>query len=809
MPKGTVGAFPEGGGPAGVLSQDRPARRSKWKSLTNFLNVLLSAIAGREAWLINTLAFLLSRVSLMGELEPFGLAFFAAVMQVSRRQAPGVAFGALLGVLSTGRYMEAGLYLFSILVCFRLAGRLERLEHRLPATPLILSAAVILGGIPLALWQDAGLYQLMLTLFDAFLCLISAYIFMAGIRLLMMRSQQVATNEMLVCLAIVLATAIAGLGQATVEGYSLRNIAGGFTVMALAMAGGTGLGTAMGVVMGLAAGLSDDNATLLISLYAIGGLLGGSFRMLGKLAVVLGFMLGSLITVLQFGQPGQLAGTLAEAAVAAVIFLVLPLGWFRRWSIRFREEKSGQVPVQTDIDGTLGKLTSVAEIFGSLAAASATAACEAGNKIRELETARMLSAIGGQICGPCPKRKGCWEYDFDRVHQAVLESAAMAEQNDLTVEGLPKLLKDCCLYKNELVKTLNSVAHYNRTCSFWQKKFTSTRQTLTEQLQALSGIIASLAGSLAHQPQSIENLAEALKEEAALAGCPLREVTVNWQARTITVEASKQPCEEQRQCADVILPLAARLLGRKLTMNTECVDPGPGRICRLRLEIADRFKIETGEAWAAKEAQEICGDTFAVFPVEGGKTALIISDGMGSGSRAAGESAATVEYLEKLLKAGFEAEVAVKTVNDMLLLREPEESFATLDIALIDSYAGEAEFVKVGSAPTYIKRVHEVATIKSAALPVGILQQIEIEPVKWLLAPGDIIVMVSDGVIDAAGRTTSREPWLVNFLRRSTDTEPQELADKILRQAMSLAAGRVCDDMTVLVAQVGQRQVPE
>jgi stage II sporulation protein E len=183
----------------------------------------------------------------------------------------------------------------------------------------------------------------------------------------------------------------------------------------------------------------------------------------------------------------------------------------------------------------------------------------------------------------------------------------------------------------------------------------------------------------------------------------------------------------------------------------------------------------------------------------------MISDGMGSGRRAAGESAAAVSFLTKLLTSGFEVDVAVKTVNALLLLHTPEESFATVDIAVIDTFAGEAEFLKVGSAPSFVKRVREVATIKSSSLPMGILQQIEIEPVKWLLASGDVIVMVSDGVVEVPYRGPERENWMVNFLRRIGDGTPQEMADSVLRQAVDMAGASIRDDMTVLVAKVTER----
>ena len=54
----------------------------------------------------------------------------------------------------------------------------------------------------------------------------------------------------------------------------------------------------------------------------------------------------------------------------------------------------------------------------------------------------------------------------------------------------------------------------------------------------------------------------------------------------------------------------------------------------------------------------------------------------------------TVDCLGKLLQAGFSIDVSVKTVNSLLALRSAGENFATVDMAIIDQYNGEVEFLK-------------------------------------------------------------------------------------------------------------------
>jgi len=802
MPKGTVTLSIDG------LPASKPASHSALRAgligLPRRCYLLLLPIVGREAWLLGGLAFLLGRVAFLGELAPFGLAFFAAVVQVARHRALGVAVWAVAGALSVGRYSEAGLNLVIILLYFRLRDKLPSLQYRVSAAPLFIFSALILGGSMIVLWHSGTLYDYLLAVFNAVACLALSYIFMFGVRLLTAPPGERHMNaERLVCLVILLSAAVAGLGTVTVWGYSLRDIVGSFTVMALALGGGSGLGAAAGVAVGLVVGLVDANATTLISFYAVGGLLAGSLQPLGRFAVVLGFLLGGVITVLHFGNRLEFMQVITETIVAAGFISIVPGSWLRKWRGSFREQPMERMSARNVYEAA-AKLSSVAEIFANLAATSSSAVTDSEVKKREYERTRLLSAVGEQVCGPCQRRAKCWEKDFDRTHQNMLEALARAGQANLIVANLPKHLKECCLSSRELTEIVNAVAQHNRTYSFWQKKFAATRRSLAEQLKAVSGIMGNLAGALGQEPVNDNGIAAEIKKKAALINCSLGKVQVHCQQGVHTVELNKNPCSGNRECMNSLLSLTAALLKRKLVLHSECGESFADRKCRVIFRTVCQYSVQTGTASIAKEPQAVCGDTSAVVEVNQGKLALILSDGMGSGSKAAGESKATVEYLKKLLEAGFSVDTAVNMVNNALLLKEPEENFATVDLAIIDSYSGEAEFLKVGAASSYVKRLGEVTTIKSAALPIGILGHIEAEVVKWTLSPGDIIVMVSDGISDINVPGGNKESWLAKYLREAGNVSAQEMADTIMNKAILLLDGSIGDDMTVMVAQISQ-----
>ncbi|MCR3922718.1 MAG: SpoIIE family protein phosphatase, partial [Firmicutes bacterium] len=211
------------------------------------------------------------------------------------------------------------------------------------------------------------------------------------------------------------------------------------------------------------------------------------------------------------------------------------------------------------------------------------------------------------------------------------------------------------------------------------------------------------------------------------------------------------------------------------------------------------FHVELGIAQAAKENQKICGDYYSYLELRDGKQAFILSDGMGNGSRAQQESRSAVQLVEQLLLAGFRKEAVVRTVNTILQLRSREESFATLDVLLVDTEIGEAEFLKTGAAPSYLRSSDRVREVKCASIPLGILSEVELKPVSVALDDDSLIVMITDGVFEAS---PEQPEWLKYFLAGQTHTHPQVLADDILEKARQLyGRNELRDDLTVLVCR--------
>ena len=181
---------------------------------------------------------------------------------------------------------------------------------------------------------------------------------------------------------------------------------------------------------------------------------------------------------------------------------------------------------------------------------------------------------------------------------------------------------------------------------------------------------------------------------------------------------------------------------------------------------------------------------------------MILSDGMGTGSKAAVESNTAIKLLERLLEAGLSHQMAVDTVNSVLCLRSTEDTFATVDMVVINEVWATAEFIKIGAAPSFIKRRNQVQVVKGQSLPVGILNQVEAEHLQYPVEVGDIIITMTDGVFDAL--QGDLEYWC-KVLQALPQDDPQAIANYLIELARKAQMEQIKDDLTVLVARVDYR----
>jgi stage II sporulation protein E len=228
------------------------------------------------------------------------------------------------------------------------------------------------------------------------------------------------------------------------------------------------------------------------------------------------------------------------------------------------------------------------------------------------------------------------------------------------------------------------------------------------------------------------------------------------------------------------------------------VRPGGGR---RPAPVDAALTYDIGVARQPRPGHLVSGDSHLACEVAPGRLLLALSDGMGSGPRAAMQSSLTLSLVEVLLAAGFPRDVAVRTANAVLLMRSADDGFSTLDLALVELASGATEVLKGGAAPGFLRSGGDVSLLHASSLPVGAVPDVALEVSRLALRPGDELVLVTDGVLDARS-SAGREAWLVRLLGAESPADAAARARSVLARALDAVGTDDHDDMTVLVCRL-------
>ncbi len=737
--------------------------------------------------------FLLARVAFLGELSPFAVAFVAAIRVGRPRLVIGAVLGAAVGLL-TGRqpaWVLEGLAL--LLVTWGVTALPDWSRPRFPWRPLAAGGIVLVGtlavGAVALLWTGVTAYGLARTAVEAVLAALFTLVALDAVPV-----PPAARDRSWLSVAVLVALAVEGLGDWGLGFIRARRVAGATVVMLAGSVAGGPAGAAAGVLVGTIALLcSTSPQATLVALPGVAGLLAGTFRSGGRFAVAAGYLVGGLAMVPLAQDPAAIVMAVAEAGVAAVLYLLTPARISRALGDMLTR------PSLPPSDGERGigqRLAAIGEALSELSCAAAEAMAGHTDKVPVSATG-IFEAIAARQCESCHSRSVCWERDFCRTHQVFYEAVARAEEaGELGVEELPASLRRRCSRPVDLARAVTFAVELKRQEDYWRRRWTDAADVLRGLLDGLAEALlahsAVAGGTSGPGTATEERLAHALQS----VGFRVVDIRAGPYPGEVRVVGGR--CPGFDRCRTAAVPAARAVLGYPVAARKECEWVGDGLRCLFVLGQAPDLGFRVGVARLPKDRGTVAGDSFLAKQLAPGKLLLALSNGMGAGEKAAAESQATLALLEKALRAGFAADAAIRLLNGLLLCRNVEESFATLDLAVVDLGSGEADLVKLGACPSFLRRPHgEVLVVGSPAPPLGILRRVDPVRLQRTVREGDLLVMVTDGLADPT-RRGRRPDWLVRLLESPSSLEPQALASEILEAARSM--GGHGDDMTALVA---------
>jgi len=216
----------------------------------------------------------------------------------------------------------------------------------------------------------------------------------------------------------------------------------------------------------------------------------------------------------------------------------------------------------------------------------------------------------------------------------------------------------------------------------------------------------------------------------------------------------------------------------------------------ISFEKKPKYNLRTGQAQHIAEGK-LCGDKIDSFSDRDGNRIIVISDGMGTGPKAAVDGTVAAWLFSKLVVAGLGFDSSLRLANSALIVKSTDETLATIDSVRINLYTGKAEFFKAGAGASLVCKGKKLYKIGKASMPLGILREIEFDKAELKLRRGDRLLMMSDGVPQAAYGEIAEK------LSSFNKNDPSVLAERVVEIALKYSDLHRPDDITAVVIIVG------
>lgn len=756
-----------------------------------------------------SIGFLWGNTTVFQILNPMGIAYISAFLMQGKRFYRVMAAVAA-GILCSS-FENKQKYILCMLLCLGFHwGASNKIKY--PSTLLKAAfggTATILGGLLFAAIRGGSYFYGGIATVEGIAVFLLTYVVEKGVVLLQRGlKRHIMTSEEIISLALLLGGAVAGSANMTIPFLKIPIMAILSSCMILigGYRGGAGIGTASGVLFGFLLLVCGKVEMEIFCAFSLGGLLCGAMKELGKVASVVSFFIAVVVVLFYCNQTELDIPFLKGLLIGSILFLFVPkraFAFINTYGVHEKEFQQDTYFLKMK-ELTEERLSQFAAAFRSL---GKTFLPELDKKtMGKNDVSLLIDTIADKACRNCGLAVYCWDTELYATYQTAFSALSICEKRGrVELEQLPETFRKNCVRGDIFVDVVNRCYEVFETQSIWRNKLAECRELVSQQLFAVGSIIENLSGQLDIRGVFLEGIEKEIKAKLDKIGINAEEVSVMEDRikQGTEVMITMKSCNGNHMCREKVIPLVSKVLHKpmkKVGGKYACY-AGTGGKCVLRLMEENKYRLTVATASCPKQEGGISGDSASFLETESGISVIALSDGMGSGIAAREESKSAIELLEQFIEAGFEKELAINMINSVLLLRSAQEKFATLDICTVNLYTAKAEFMKMGAAAAYILRDGKIIAIRSQTLPVGILQNVSMEKNDILLKDNDIVLLMTDGVMEAVTEEQEDVVWLTSLFETFYSNNPQDVADYILQQAQKKAKEYKRDDMTVIAGR--------
>ena len=741
---------------------------------------------------------LVSRGTLLGTLAPFGASYAAAVpKKYLFSSLVGTAFGyILLKPTDSFRYIAV---IVAIGALRWLMGDIEKVSKSRLFAPLAAFLPTLATGIALLFASTSTLSSFADCFIEAVLSGAAAYFISVSVQLAdEKRGISAYTRQETASLVMTGCVLILAFGSLTFENISLGRIIAITAVLLCARYGGVNGGAVCGIATGAVFSIASRAQGFVCSGFAFGGLIAGMFAPVGKLGCAIAFLISNGIMSLAFGQNTQLAAVLIESLIGSVVFMVLPKEVGNVISPVFSNEKN------SSLGETLRKNIVMRLDFASKAIYNVRNDVNSvSDKLKDLYSPSfsvVCENVEKEVCNNCGLKTYCYEHrqgvtrdDFFRLEE-LLEAQGRISESDVE----DAFVKNCCK-KGEIARSMNLNYREYLSAIEAQRRVSDVRGVVAGQFSGVSDILSDLSDEFKNTMRcdldSSERIISAL---SALGAIPVECICLVSDGGRMSVELELSSKGDSKLSKGTIMREVSKCCGRRFDLPTVTCEGDRIRAALCEMPVYD---VEIGSDQHIANNGKLCGDCLDYFNDGFGKTYALVCDGMGTGGRAAVDGNMAVSVMGRLLRSGLSADSSLQIVNSALMVKSEDESLSTLDLTGVDLYTGKVTLKKAGAPATFVRKNGRVMVREMPSLPVGILNGVKFSSDTVNLSSGDMVVMVSDGVI------TGDEKWLEKLIRSWNEGSTQELARAVVDEAIKRRGDSPDDDITALAIRITDNEI--
>ena len=739
---------------------------------------------------------LVSRGAALGSLSPFGASFVAAVPFA---YLPSGLLGAALSYLFLSP-VDSFRYIAVVIAVGALRWVLNEIKSVSGSRFFAPAAAFVTitgTGIALISSSRSEITEVYECVIEGVLAAAGAYFMSRAADLMTSRRRLTGLRqEELACMAMTGCILLLSLSALKIGEVSVGRVLAVLAVMLFARYGYVKGGSIAGIATGIVFALPDSELLFLCAGYSLSGLIGGLLAPMGKAAVIFSAMMCNVMMSFASSDNSMIAAVAAETAAASGIFLLIPKGAAAYLSSIFCDEEREMSNEALRRNVTM-RLEHCSKALGNVTSC-VNAVSQRLSRINEPSMDRLYDKACERVCSNCGLRVYCLEKEKDKTYDDLDRLCrTLRERGSVSGRDVDDSFDKRCCKSSELAQSLELAYREHLSLEAARRRVTGVRAVVAGQFAGLSRILEDLSREFAevesYDCEASDRIIAALSSLGmTVIDCSCRRS----RGRGMTVELILTAGRRTALSEDQIGREISRACGRRFGEPSISFEGDRARVTVSELPL---YELEIGSAQHICDDGALCGDCSDYFSTGEGSTVALLSDGMGTGGRAAVDANMAVSIMSKLCKAGLSYDCSLAVVNASLMVKSEDETLATLDMAEFNLFTGRVRLMKAGACATYIRRGGRLIRKDMPSLPLGILNEAEFAVGELTLSEDDLIIMLSDGALIGS------PDWLEELIDSWKEGAADELAAAIVEQARIRRQASHDDDITAIAMRVVER----